>query len=227
MDNVICALLMKDFKLALRARELLLGLVAFSVSSVVVASFSFRYIGYGEHELLLMTPGILWLIFLFASTVFLNQSFEFEREEEAVSALALLPFDSTLVFWSKTLTNTVFLILNQVLVLFVHGILFGAPVFSHFAGLVLIILLASFGFSCLGTLLSSISVRTKGREIVLPMLFFPMSLPLLAASVFLTRELLVNSVIPYTDFWFVLLCVYDVIVAASCSVLFEYVLREV
>ena len=90
----------------------------------------------------------------------------------------------------------------------------------------LLVLLTAAGFVAVGTLLAAIAVCTKGREIILPLVLYPISLPLIAAAVFLTRALLETGVLEFSGFWFVLICVFDVVSLTMSWLLFEYVVGE-
>jgi heme exporter protein B len=219
-------LLQKDIRCLLRAKEWLAAIFLFALVLAVLASFAFRQIGYGQDELRAVTPGILWIIFFFCGVVSLNYGFALEREFGALQGLLLGPIDPAAVYISKMLTGTGFLFLIQAFVVCVLTVLFGVELFSQTPALLLLSALSAFGFTALGTLLASISACVPGRDVLLPVLLFPLSLPLLSASVFVTREILAQGLIDYGGFWFLLVIGFDVVSFTLSAVLFEFAVRE-
>jgi len=219
-------LLLKDFRCLCRRSEKVVATFGFALLLVVVASFSFRQIGYGQAQMLDLTAGILCLVFLFCGVLGLNQSFAFEHENSALRGLILSGFKPEQLYFSKFIVTFLFLLAVQLFVILCHGLLFGAEIFSYFLQLVFVTAMTAVGFTALGTLLAAIAAAVNGKDILLPLLLFPLSIPLLAAAVFVTRELLHGSGIEFMNFWFVLICAFDVISLALSWVLFEYVVRE-
>jgi len=224
--NVFLVLLRKDLLCLWRARQLLAATFGFAILLVVVASFSFLQVGYSGHDLKLLSPGVVWLVFLFAAVVGINHSFLIEKENEAILGLVLTPAAAETIYCAKALSNLVLLFLLQCVVLIVHGLLFGVDFSGVFFQLLLLTFLCCLGFVGVGTILSAIAVSTRGRELILPLVLFPVLLPLTAGAVHSTRELLLNGTLDYSDFWFVLILAYDVIAVTLSWVLFDYVLRE-
>lgn len=219
-------LVKKDLLCLWRARQVLLATFSFALVLVVVASFSFRQVGFGQSDLQAVTPGILWLIFLFAGVIALNHSFLIETENDALQGLLFSKVDPGTVFLAKFSTNFVFLFAIQIFTIISHALLFGVEIFSVIPALIFITALAAIGFIAVGTLLSAISVSTPGRDLVLPLILFPLCIPLLAGAVFLTRELLQGGVFPWTSFWLVLILAYDAIALVLSWCLFEPLVTE-
>jgi len=224
--NEFAILFKKDITCVWRAKQLMLGTFGFALLLVVVASFAFRQVGYGQEELRAITPGILWLVFLFAGLIGLNQTFLFEQQNSALQGVLLSKVQPNVVYFAKLSSNFLFLSLVQILVLLAHGVLFGAEIFFVFPQLLFVTVLVALGFTALGTLLSAMAVATTSREIVLPLLLFPLSIPLVAGAVFLTRELLQSGSFPFASFWFTLVVVFDVISLVLAWLLFEFVVKE-
>lgn len=219
-------LLLKDARCLLRARGFLPASTMFALLLVVVSSFSFRRLGLSQSELFALTPGIIWMIFLFTSVSILSQSFIAEKENRAMQGLVLSGAKPESIFISKFLVNSSFIFLLQALVILLHSIFFAVDLFSHYQELLLISFLAALSFSALGTIISSMAVCARGRELLLPLLLFPLCLPLLAALVFLTNNLLETGLLIYSSFWFVFLFVFAVLSFLLSLLLFEYVVRE-
>ncbi len=219
-------LLKKDFKILYGIKHQFFSIILFAIVQVVVASFAFKKLGFGDAEILQLTPGIIMLIFLFTGVVTLNTSFVQEKEGDALVGLLLTGIDSALIFLSKFLINFSFLLLIQILIVALHSLFFNLALFAYGYQLFLILFLSAFGFVSLGTIFSAIAVVTPGRELLLPLLLFPLVLPLISAAVFLMQHLFNFKVIDFDSFWFQLLCVYNIIAFMLSLVLFEYVLKE-
>ena len=177
-------------------------------------------------NLLMVWIILVWIIFFFCGVVSLNYSFVLEREFAALEGLLLSPVDPALVFISKVLVGWLFLLIVQTVVLIALGTLFGVALSADFPQLFLISAIIAFGFISLGTLFASIAACIPGRDIILPLLLFPLSLPALAGAVFVTREILSGVGINFGGFWFLLVVCFDIISFTLSAVLFEYAVRE-
>lgn len=231
--NQFVALLRKDLLALGRAAHLPLAVLMFAFVLVVVASMGFRQTGYGAVELKALTPGIVWLLFFFSGVVALNATASIEREGEACLAVLLSPVDPVMVFAAKATSNFLFLFVVAVLVLVSHALLFGVAMipegtsaWSGVAWYLLLVILVGIGFSALGTLLSAMAAWLRGREILLPLLLFPLCLPLFATTIQLNRELLESGSLDLFAVAGVLLIVFDVVALALSAVLFEFVIAE-
>jgi len=224
--RILRVLIEKDFKCLLRRRETLTATIGFALILVVIASFSFRTIGYGEEELRVITPGVLWLVFIFFAVIGLNYTFAPEQDDRAIAGVLMSPIDPTLVFISKFIVNFIFLFSVQCGAILLHELFFGANISFAFGQIVFITFLGVLGFVAIGTLLSSISTAVRVRDVLLPLLLFPLSLPLIAGLVSITRTVLETGSIPYSSFWFSLILAYDVIALVLSWSLFEFCVIE-
>ena len=215
----------KDMLCIWRAKSLIVATASFSLMLVVVASFAFRQIGQSATELQALTPGIIWLIFLFSAVVGLNYSFLSEREESAMHGVLLSSVSPAVFYLSKFTSNLLFLVFIQALVIFSHCLLFGVSLAGGGILLLGVTLLSAVGFTALGTLLSAMAVYSRAREVLLPLMLFPLSIPLISASVILTREVMQTGSIELGGFWFLLVCGFDVISLVLAWALFEHVIR--
>ncbi len=220
------SLLKKDFTCLWRSPQILISSFSLSLLLVIISSFAFRQIGFGERELSEVTPGILVIIFLFSGVLALNHSFSGEYVQRPLTGIILTGIDPFQIYLSKFLNNYLFVFTLQLFTLFTHGLFFGAPVFSHFLSIVILSLLMSIGFVSIGTLLSAISALSRSLEILLPLILFPLIITPVAGFVFLLREVLLTGVINTSQFWFVLLVVYSIISLCISSVLFEYLIKD-
>jgi heme exporter protein B len=183
------ALLRKDLLIELRTREMLLSMFLFAVLALVV--FHYAFDPKGGADLTPLAGGMLWVVFLFAALLGLNRSFAREKDENCLDGLLLCPADRVVVFLAKAASNFIFLAIIQVLVVpvlmlfYVHG---GTAGLS--GSLVLVVVLADVGFSVLGTLLATMAAGTRARDLLLPIAFLPLVVPLLIAATSATTDLI-------------------------------------
>ena len=130
------------------------------------------------------------------------------------------------MFLAKWTSNYLFVASVLLIVLAAHGLFFGVDLSATFAVMVSISLIVAVGFVGLGTLLAAVAVVHRERELILPLVLFPLLIPLLAGAVFVTRELLTAGSVDVSGFWFVLICVFDVVALAVSTVLFEHVIAS-
>jgi len=200
--------------------------LGFALLLVVVASISLRASGFGEEELRTIACGISWVVYCFAGVVALNLNFVEESQDGALSAVMASGVEPVYPFVSKAFVNLVLLVGIHLLSNLALGVLLYEPMLYGLGSMLIISVLASVSFCSLGTLLSAIAGATKGREIVLPLILFPLSVPILLASVSLSREVFEGGALATDGFWFSLEVGLGIISLALSSVLFEFVTRE-
>ena len=216
----------KDLLSLWRGREYLVAAFGFGFLLVVVASFAFRQVGYGTEQLRLIAPGILWLVFLFSASASLNQTFQFEREGNALAAVLLAETEGSAVFFAKVASNLLFLTAVQLCSAAALAVFLGVELWPVMAELVLVTVMAELALVSVGTLLSAMAAAVPGREILLPVILFPLLIPLTAGAVFVSTDLLRAGTLDWRSFWFVLLGACDVIFLALSWALFDVVVRE-
>jgi heme exporter protein B len=221
MLRTIATILWKDLKIELRTKEALSASFVFCVLVLVIFSFT---LDLSSEEARRLGAGFLWVAFAFGGILSLNRSFALEKDEGCIKALALAPVDRGGVFAGKFLANVVLMFLNQLLILPLFAVFFNVPIASGLPLLILIFLLGSIGFSSVGTLFSAVAANTRMRELLLPLLLLPVSIPVLIAAVQTTAYALGVNEEP--GFWFRLMAVYDVVFVTVSYLVFEYVLEE-
>jgi heme exporter protein B len=172
-----------------------------------------------------VASGVLWLAILLSGMLSFNRSYERELEAGALDALLLYPGDRRSIFVGKLLANLLFVALVEVIVVPVAAVLFTLPVARVALPLAAVFFLGTFGFVTLGTFYAAMSSRLRGREVLLPLLLFPMLIPLLLAAVHATAALLSDSLMQDALGWSKLLVVFDIIFLAATIVAFEYVIE--
>lgn len=210
----------KDLLSELRARDVVTSILVFALLVIVIFNFAF---GPGTENIEVIAAGILWVAFTFAGMLGLNRSFVLEKDKGCLEGLMLCPVDREVIYLGKMLGCFVFMLLVELIVLPIFSVLLNLPMFPP--GLVLIALLATTGFVAVGTLFSAIAVNTKAREIMLPLLFFPIAVPVLIAAV--KSSALVLSGAPWGELWswLVMIAAFDIIFLVLSSFMFEYVIE--
>ena len=171
-----------------------------------------------------VTSGVLWVTFAFAGTLGLNRSMAMEKDRGCLDGLLLAPVDRSSIYFGKMLGNLFFMLIVEAIVLPVYSILYNTNLFN--IGLILVTLLGSIGYVSVGTLLSSMAVQTRTRDILLPILLFPVVIPVFIASVKASSGFLNQIEMSEIWPWLNLLIVYDVIFTAIAFMVFDYVVEE-
>jgi heme exporter protein B len=188
----------------------------------VLFSFSFRPT---SEEARRFGAGLLWLAFLFAASLMLQPCFLREQSNDTLSALRLSVSDPFAIFLAKLVANTLFLLLTELLLLPVFAVMYNVPVLPVLHWLVIVFFLGSLGVSIAGTALSAISAQARLRELLLPVLMFPLLTPILVASTEVTAALFDRS--PYVQWKGVgFLAVFDLAFLTILWLLGEYLLEE-
>ena len=219
--GAVGAIAWKDLAAELRSRELLSAMLVFALLVILIFNFALDLEPKTRRS---VTPGILWATFAFAGTLGLNRSMAVEKDRGCLDGLLLAPVDRSAIYFGKVLSNMAFMLLAEAIVLPVYTVLYNVNLFNP--GLLGVILLGSIGYVSVGTLLSSMAVQTRTRDVLLPILLFPVVIPILIAAVkasggFLAGQALAD-VMPYIN----LLLVYDVVFVAVAFMVFDYVVEE-
>jgi heme exporter protein B len=171
-----------------------------------------------------VTAGVLWVTFTFAGTLGLNRSMAVEKDRGCMDGLLLAPVDRSAIYFGKAISNLVFMLIVEVIVLPVYSVLYNTNLFHP--GLLLVIILGSIGYVAVGTLLSAMAVQTRTRDVLLPILLFPLVVPVVIAAVKASGGILQGQEFSEIRTWINLLLVYDVIFIAISFMFFEYVVEE-
>jgi heme exporter protein B len=219
--SAILAVVWKDLAAELRSRELFSAMLVFSLLVILIFNFALELDIKTRQS---VTAGVLWVTFAFAGTLGLNRSMAIEKDRGCLDGLLLAPVDRTAIYFGKVISNLAFMLIVEVIVLPVYSFLYNVNLFKP--GLLFVILLGSIGYTVVGTLLASMAVQARTRDVLLPILLFPVAIPVLIAAVkasggFLTGDDFGN-ILP----WINLLVVYDVIFTAVAFMVFDYVVEE-
>jgi heme exporter protein B len=219
--RAVLAIVQKDLAAEFRSRELLSAMLVFSLLVIIIFNFALELDPKTRET---VTAGVLWATFAFAGTLGLNRSMAIEKDRGCMDGLLLAPVDRSAIYFGKAISNLIFMLIVEAIVLPVYSGLYAINLFQP--RLLLIILLGSIGYSSVGTLLAAMSVQTRTRDIMLPILLFPITIPLLLAAVKVSSGLLSGADWSETLVPFNILIVYDVAFTALAYMFFDSVVEE-
>ena len=219
--KAILAVAWKDLTAEFRSRELLSAMLVFALLVILIFNFALELDPITRRS---ATSGILWVTFTFAGTLGLNRSMAVEKDRGCLDGLLLAPVDRSAIYFGKLISNLVFMLVVEAVVLPVYSVLYNINLFN--AGLLLVILLGSIGYIGVGTLLSAMAVQTRTRDVLLPILLFPVVVPVILAAVRASSGFLQGLELTEIMPWINLLVVYDIIFIAVAFMVFDYVVEE-
>jgi heme exporter protein B len=219
--KAVSAVVWKDLRAEFRSRELFSAMLVFSLLIILIFNFALELDIKTRQS---VTAGVLWATFAFAGTLGLNRSMAIEKDRGCLDGLLLAPVDRSAIYFGKVISNLAFMLIVETIVLPVYSVLYNVNLFKP--GLLLVILLGSIGYVAVGTLLAAMSVQTRTRDILLPILLFPVVIPVLLAAVkasggFLSGADLADILLPIN-----LLIAYDIIFIALALMVFDNVVEE-
>ncbi len=219
-------LLAKDLRQEFRTREMLtsMGIYAFLVIIVYGAALALTA---RDLDIMRMGGGLLWVLIVFTSLLGLARSFAHEKEQGCMEGILMVPLDRSVVFLAKTTANFLFMLAVEVIAvpLFYFFVMSAEHVAPTFAWIVAPLLVGTLGMAGIGTMLSTITMNTRAKDVMLAVLFIPLIYPLLYACVTATTTAIMGSEF-WVDFFvmpLVLACGYDVVMLLVCWVLYDFV----
>lgn len=219
--KTLSAVVWKDLMTEFRSKELISGMLVFSLLVIFIFNFSLELDAKTRNS---VTAGVIWVTLIFAGTIGLNRSMAVEKDRGCLDGLLLAPVDRTAIYFGKSIANWFFMLVVAVIILPVYSLLYNTNVISP--GLILVILLGSEGYVAVGTLLSSMTVQARTRDILLPILLFPVIIPILIASVKASNGFLGGLPFSELSTWIYLLISYDVIFTSVAYMVFDAVVEE-
>jgi len=223
MMNKVAVILWKDLLTEVRSKEMVFSMLVFSLMVAVIFNFSFPP---GSDFIQDAAPGILWMTFIFASLLGMNRTFVYEVDKGCMQGLMLAPIDRIVIYISKLLVNFIFITLVELIALPLFGIFFKLDVLTSPGQLALVMLVSTLGFTIIGTLFSAIAVNTKTREVMLPILHFPVSIPVIICAVQATTAIFQEQAWSVVWGWTKIVIFFDVIFFIVAFWTFEFILEE-
>jgi heme exporter protein B len=217
------AILWKDIRYELRSKQTWIGMGMFALLVLVIFNFTYDL---RSDVVLSVAPGALWVAFIFASLLGLGRTVAAEREVGSLDRLLLTPVDRKAIYLAKLLGNLLFIGVVEIVALPVFALLFNLPLLQGGSLLMLIViaLLGALGIASVGTLFSVLTAMTRARELLLPILIFPLIVPVVISAVRATTILFAPSATEPP--WLSLLIVFDVIFISVSTLLFQYAVEE-
>jgi heme exporter protein B len=212
--------LAKDLRLEWRTRDAIIAMLFFSLLVVVVFAFAFDPTMQVSRQI---AGGILWMVLLFAATTALNQSWTRELRNGVLDAHRLAPASASALFLGKALANFVFVTVVEIILAPLFVIFYNLHALGQPSLLLLVLPLGTWALVANGTFFAALGLRTRNRELMLPLILFPISIPALLAMVQATTNILTGEFEPGQ--WIKLLLAYDIVFTTACLLLFPTVLH--
>jgi heme exporter protein B len=214
-------LVWKDLVQEWRSRDVLTSMFAFAVLSLFIFNYALELSPIDRAEI---APGLIWVVMVFAGTLGLNRSFAAEQDQGSFEGLMMAVPELSVIYLAKMITNLLMMFGLAILVIPIYSLLYNQSLFD--LRFFVILMLGAWGYSAAGTLISSMTVQTRMRDLLLPVLLFPLLLPVNMAVVKSGSAIIAASSVPEFQSWINLLLVYDVIMTVVSIMVFEYVIRE-
>lgn len=211
----------KDLRTELRSKETVSAMFVFALLSIMLFSFALEFDRSGRQA---SAAGVLWVTLIFAGTLGLGRSLGREKDQGCLDGLLLTPVDRSALYFGKLVGNFIFMLAVALVLLPLLAVLFDVPMFNGWV--VGVLVLGILGYAGVGTLISSMSVYARGREVMLPILLLPIALSILIPAVRATRGLLEGAPLADLTVWFNMLIGTNAIYIALAYALFDFVVEE-
>jgi heme exporter protein CcmB len=222
--RVVWLVLRKDLMVEVRSLEIAYTTLFFAVSCVLVFAFALVREGRAPED---GAAGILWISIAFAGTLALGRAFERERQSETLRALLLAPAARPAIYVGKLLGIVALLVACEIVLVPLVALLFQAPLFARPVWLAIVLLAGTIGFAAVGTLFAAMLVRARTRDVLLPVLLYPITVPVIIAGVRATATLLQPDVdMAAIGFWLALLACFDVVFVTLALWTFEPLMTD-
>jgi heme exporter protein B len=220
------AILRKDLIRELRTKEMLISMFLFVMLAMVIFHYAFSV--KENVDLTYFTGGMLWVTFIFGALLGLNRSFAQEKDENCLDGLLLCPVDRVTIFFAKMTGNLIFLAIIQVVAIPVFTVFFVQHgYYGRLPSFLLVVLLADLGICTLGTLLATISMNTRARDLLLPIIFLPLIVPVLIAATSATTAIFSgDSAIAPLGARLVFLAMFDIIFMVAAYGTYDFAIGE-
>jgi heme exporter protein B len=218
----VLVIVAKDLRAELRTKEAVQASLAFALVILLLFSFAFESSEVDTREIL---GGLLWIVFAFAGVLVLNRSFARELPNDCLDALIAAPIPGSALFLGKALANYVLVLAVEMVSLPVFGIFYNVRWTRQFWQLMLVLLLATWALTVIGTIFSALTVNIRLREVMLPMLIYPILVPALLGAMQMTSGLVAGRPLgPETEAWLRMLIGFDAVFTTVSLILVETVL---
>ncbi len=221
--RIVWAIFVKDLRVEWRTRETLASMCVFSLLVVFLFNFAFEP---AREESLRLLPGLLWIAFAFAGILGFNRSFAAERENQCLEGMRLAPVDPGAIYLGKMLANLFFLGIAEVVVVFATSLWYNFSFLPALGWFACIVFFGTLGYAAVGTVFGAVAANTRMREVMLPVLQFPVAVPVFIGAIEATNGTLKGDAFADYASWLKLLAGFSVVFLVLSFLLFEYVLEE-
>lgn len=219
--STLKSLIWKDLLQEWRSKDILTSMLAFAILSIFIFNYAMEL---DPQQRASLAPGILWVVIIFSGTLGLNRSFSAEQDQGSFDALIMAVPSLSSLWLAKQITNFLIMLFMMLILLPVYSLLYNQNLFIP--GLIVVLVIGAWAFSATGTLLASMTIQTRTRDLLLPVLLFPLLMPVNMAVVKSGAGFL--SAAPFDTFqvWLTVLIVYGIIMTTISLLVFEYVILE-
>ncbi len=215
------AITWKDILSEFRSREIVISVLVFTLLVIIIFNFAF---GSSGQQMVALAPGMLWVTFSFAGVLSLNRSFIMEKEEGCLEGLMVAPVSREIIYAGKLLGSLIFMIIIEIVALPAFAALFNLNLLT--AEVIATTFLATLGFVACGTLFSALAVKTKARELVLPILFLPIVVPVIISAVKAVGLTLSGGSWQDIAGWLQIMGAFDVIFLVVSFWVFNFIIED-
>ena len=219
--QVMWAVLWKDLRIELRTKDIFTSMAVFAVLAVMIFNFAFELRVPDKSTII---PGVLWVAIIFSGVLGLGRAFISEKDRGSMAGLLLAPVDRSAIYFGKMLASLLFILVMEVFLLPLMVIFFNTNFIS--LPLLLVLFLGTVGFAAVGTVFSGLAVNTRTREVLLPVLLFPVMLPVLMAGIRATIGFMEGDTLADMMKWVNLLIFFDLLYLVVAYLTFDYVVEE-
>ena len=217
----VLALLWKDILLELRTKDIIVSVLVFALLVIVIFNFA---ISPTPQTVTYVAPGILWVAFTFGGVLGLNRSFALEKDRGNIQGLLLAPVGRDTIYFGKMLGNCLFMLIVEIIVFPVFAVLYNFSLLEP--GLIPVAILATLGISAVGTVFSAMAVNTRSREVMLPVLFFPVVARVIIAAVEASGAVIRGVTGGDLTRWVSLLAVFDAVFLVISPFAFNFIVED-
>jgi heme exporter protein B len=223
MAGKIWAVFQKDLMIELRTKDSLNAMLFFGIVVLVIFNFALES---ARDSIRAAVPGVLWVSFAFSGTLGLNRMFASEKENSCLQGLLMVPVDRGIIYLGKMLAATVFMLVTEVVIFVFCLVFFNLQVWKEIPYLALVFVLGTLGFTAVGTLLSAVALNTRMREVLLPLILFPVILPIMVNAVEATNIILNTSDYGQLKLPLSVMAVFTIVFGTLSYLLFDFVLED-
>ena len=218
--RAVLELVKKDLLHEYETKEVTSSMLLFSLVVVVMFGFTFEP---GSEVVKESMPGLMWIVYIFSGMIGLNKVFDLETKNDAMSGLLLAPLDSSYIYFGKSLSGTFVMLITEMVTVPFFVLFYDIPIFGVLPQMFLLFLVVTLGFCGAGTIFAAMLSRNRTREFLLPILLFPLIVPILIAAVKITNGLLMNYELSEYVEWIKVIVVFDVIFYTAGYLTADYI----